>query len=66
MLIQVIYPDNRFDYVKEKVLDTLIETKQIIRFKRSTGWVTLGVDPIRTTKRDYTYKTPSELRKLEV
>lgn len=66
MLIQVNYPDNRFDYVKENILDTLIETKKIIRFKRSTGWVTLGVDSIRSTKREYTYKTPSELRKLAV
>ena len=66
MLIQVNYPDNRFDFVKETVLDTLIETKKIIRFKRSTGWVTLGEDPIRVTKREYTYKTPRELRKLAV
>lgn len=66
MLIQVNYPDNRFDYVKETILDTLIETKKIARFRRSTGWVTLGVDPIRTRKRDYTYKTPSEVKKLAV
>jgi hypothetical protein len=64
MLIQVNYPDNRFDYVKENILDTLIETKKIERFRRSTGWVTLGVDPVRTSRREYTYKIPSELRKL--
>ena len=66
MLIQVNYPDNTFDYVKEDVLDTLIETNKIIRFRRSSGWVTLGVDPVRRTKREYTYKIPSEMRKLEV
>jgi hypothetical protein len=66
MLIQVNYPDNRFDYVTEKILDSLIETKKIARFRRSSGWVTLGVDPIRAAKRDYTYKTPSELKKLAV
>jgi hypothetical protein len=64
MLIQVNYPDNRFDYVKGNILDALIETRKIERFRRSTGWVTLGVDPIRTTRREYTYKIPSELRKL--
>ena len=64
MLIQVNYPDDRFDYVKENILDTLIETKKIERFRRSTGWVTLGVDPVRTSRREYTYKIPSELRKL--
>lgn len=64
MLIQVNYPDNRFDYVKEKILDTLIEARKIARFRRSSGWVTLGMDPVRTNRRDYTYKTPSELKKL--
>ena len=64
MLIQVNYPDNRFDYVKEKILDTLIEAKKIARFRRSSGWVTLGMDPVRTNRREYTYKTPSELKKL--
>jgi hypothetical protein len=66
MLIQVNYPDNRFDYVKEKILDSLIETKKIARFRRSSGWVTLGLDPVRARSREYTYKTPSELRKLAV
>ena len=66
MLIQVSYPDNRFDYVKENILDRLIETKQITKFRRSTGWVTLGMDPVRAAKREYTYKTPSELKKLAV
>lgn len=64
MLIQVNYPDNRFDYVNERILDGLIETKKIARFRRSTGWVTLGLDPVRVVKREYTYKAPSELRKL--
>ena len=64
MLIQVNYPDNRFDYVKENILDTLIESKKITRFRRSTVWVTLGVDSIRTKKREYTYKTSSEQKKM--
>lgn len=66
MLIQVKYPDNRFDFVKEYILDLLIENKQIDRFRRSSGWVTLGLDPVRTRKRDYTYKTPSEKKKTAV
>jgi hypothetical protein len=66
MLIQVNYPDNRFDYVKENILDSLIETKKISRFRRSSGWVTLGLDPIRTARREYTDKKTSELKKLAV
>jgi hypothetical protein len=53
MLIQVNYPDNRYDYIKENTLDTLIEAKKISRFRRSSGWVTVGVDPTRTTKREH-------------
>lgn len=66
MLIQVQYPDGRNDYVKEFILDTLIESKKITRFRRVSGWVTLGVDTLRTAKRSYTYKTPNELRRLKV
>ena len=53
MLIQVKYPDDRYGYVKGKTLDLLIESNKIIEFERSTGWVTIGVDPIRKTKRDH-------------
>lgn len=52
MLIQVNFPDGRNDYVKGFVLDKLIESKEIARFRRSSGWVTLGVDPVRTSKRE--------------
>ncbi|MBJ6723402.1 GSU3473 family protein [Geomesophilobacter sediminis] len=51
MLIQVLYPDERYDYVKEFMLDELIESQKITRFKRRSGWVTLGVDPIRKPRR---------------
>jgi hypothetical protein len=51
MLIHVVRIDNRYDYVKDFVLDRLIESKGIIKFKRRTGWVTIGVDPIRQSHR---------------
>jgi hypothetical protein len=47
MLIQVIFPNNRYDYVKDFMLDDLIESHEIAQFRRRNGWVTLGVDPIR-------------------
>jgi hypothetical protein len=43
---------NYYDYVKDFTLDILLESKKIVKFKRSTGWVTIGVDPIRGNKRD--------------
>ena len=51
MLIQVHYPDNSFDYVDDRMLCTLIESKEIYRFKRSSGWVTVGIDPLRKCPR---------------
>ena len=52
MLIHVVRVDNRYDYVKDFILDILIKSKEIVKFKRSTGWVTIGVDPIRQSKQD--------------
>jgi len=51
VLIQVNYPDNRFDYVHKNMLHGLIESRDITRFKRSSGWVTIGIDPLRKLKR---------------
>jgi len=63
MLIQVNYTNKRYDYVKDSALDKLLEAGKIEKFRRSSGWVTVGVDPVRKTKRDYTYQTPNELKK---
>jgi len=50
MLIQVLYNDNKYDYVKGFQLDRLLEEKMVQKFKRSSGWVTVGIDPIRWRK----------------
>ena len=47
MLIQVNWTNNRYDYVKDFMLDSLIEAGVVARFLRSSGWVTVGVDPVR-------------------
>ena len=47
MLIQVAYFDNRYDYLKDFQLDRFLETGQIAGFRRSSGWVKVGVDTIR-------------------
>ena len=61
-IIRVEYSDNRFDYVTNEMLDSLIESNKIVKFMRSTGWVTLGVDPLRKVKREHSYSYPNELR----
>ena len=56
-IIRVVYNDNRCDYVTDIILDNLLESKKIARFQRTTGWVTVGFDPIRTAKRDKKQQT---------
>ena len=48
MLIKVIYTDDTFDYLRENQLDRLLEMGKVAKFQRSSGWVAVGVEPIRT------------------
>lgn len=47
MLIRVMYTNGKFDMVKPKLLEELLENKQISSFKRSEGWAVVGRDAIR-------------------
>jgi hypothetical protein len=51
MLISVVYENGRQDMVKPYVLDRLIDKQEITSFRRSSGWVVLGRDPIRASQR---------------
>ncbi len=51
MLIQVQYSNRQFDYVKPYLLDDLIDEEKVSKFRRASGWVTIGVDPMRSTRR---------------
>ncbi len=51
MLIRVRYKDGRIDLVPSSGLDELIVMSKIEQFERSTGWVTVGTDPVRSTLR---------------
>jgi hypothetical protein len=57
MLIRVIYNDKLHDYVKDTQLDSYLKLGKVAKFHRSYGWVTVGIDPIRTSKRS-TYNGP--------
>jgi hypothetical protein len=52
MLIHILRTGSHYDYIKDFMLDSLIESNRIDKFKRSTGWVSIGADPIRGIKRD--------------
>ena len=51
MLIQVQYSNQQFDFVKPSLLDDLIDEEKVSKFRRSGGWVTIGVDPVRSIRR---------------
>ena len=56
MLVQVHWTNNTYDYVKDFMLDSLIEAGVVARFLRSSGWVTIGLDPIRAPRPSPEYK----------
>jgi hypothetical protein len=56
MLVQVNWTNNRYDYVKDFMLDSLIEAGVVARFLRSSGWVTVGVDPVRLGRGNREYR----------
>lgn len=49
MLISVIYKNNTYGMIKSKRLDEFIDSGDITKFFRSSGWVTISLDPIRKT-----------------
>ena len=46
-LIKVRYSDGQVDKIPRPLLNTMIESKKIIEFKRKDGWVVIGRDAIR-------------------
>lgn len=64
MLIQIEYDDNKFDYIKDSQLDSLLEMHKIQRFKRSSGWVTVGVDPIRARRNIVNFDAPERRHRI--
>ena len=65
MLIPVIYKNGNHDQVKDFMLSRLIDDHGIAKFKRSSGWVTIGVDRIRNLQKTTRY-SGEERRQEEV
>jgi len=63
VLVQVEWANNRYDYVKDFMLDRLIDAGGVARFLRGSGWVTIGVDPVRSNTPNHDYRG-SERRAL--
>ena len=49
--IETIVDNDTLHYFTPQVLDVMLGNNLVVRFKRSSGWVTVGVDPIRTKNR---------------
>jgi len=45
--IDVILKDGTYHHFTPRVLDVLLEGQRVHKFKRTNGWATVGVDPIR-------------------
>jgi hypothetical protein len=57
----VIRTDNHYDYVDDVILDSLIKSKEIVKFKRNTAWVTVGEIPVRANPRDRVFNGTDRL-----
>ena len=53
MLISVLYENNTYGMIKRKQLEESIASGSIKKFFRSSGWVTISVDPIRKTNQGH-------------
>jgi hypothetical protein len=53
MITSVVYKNGDIGMIGTSSLDELIASEKIIKFLRSGGWVTLGIDPIRGKKRKF-------------
>jgi hypothetical protein len=53
MMIRILYSDGRYDMVIVSQLDRLIAAHRISGFRRATGWVFIGRDPIRKNSKKF-------------
>ena len=49
--IHVIARDGTYQHLTPPALDVLLEKNNVMQFKRSSGWVTVGFDSIRVKDR---------------
>ena len=55
MMVRVMYYDGLTEMVRPPVLQHLIETRKIHKFRRSDGWAVLGIDALRNKGRQNFY-----------
>jgi len=59
MMIRVMHQKGTYDMLKTgRRLDSFIESKEIFGFLRADGWVTIGKDPVRSSRSLHSYDGP--------
>jgi hypothetical protein len=53
MIISVLFENNRYGVIKRALLEEFIISGKITKFFRTSGWVTIGVDPIRKASQSH-------------
>ena len=51
----VVRTDNHYDCVNDFMLDSMIKSKEIVKFKHNTEWVNVGKAPIRSINQDIVF-----------
>ena len=49
--IHVITRDGTYQHLTPPALDVLLEKNHVMKFRRASGWVTVGTDPVRVKDR---------------
>jgi hypothetical protein len=57
----VVRTNNHYDYVNDFILDGLIKSKEIVKFKRNTEWVNVGAAPVRDSKQNRAFHSSNRL-----
>jgi len=52
MMVHVVYSSGMHDMVKTEVLNRLLASGEVLQFKRTNGWVNVGLDPIRQIRQE--------------
>lgn len=60
MLVHIVHKDGSYDFVSTSGLASLIETREILRFERSNGWVNINSPHVRNSNRPKNYTGPEK------
>ena len=57
--IDVILADGTSNQIPPNALDVLLDNNRVLKFRRASGWVTVGVDPVRSRRSNFAFDSYS-------